>query len=211
MSTPSPTFAAAPALSTHAPGAPGRAEVEDHIAAIYRARYGADVRQFAPTLVSLRDDDGALLAAAGYRSAADGPLFLERYLDAPVEQRLAGAAPALPSRAHIVEVGHLAAARAGEGRRLVGLLGPHLAALGHQWVVSTLIEELRRLFLRLGITPLALGVADPALLGEAEAARWGSYYDHRPLVLAGRIDQALAALAAMTRRTAPGEHAGAPA
>ncbi len=84
--------------------------------------------------------------------------------------------------------------RAGEGRRLILLLGPHLAGQGFEWVVSTLTQELRNLFVRMGVAPLALGVADPAVLGD-EAAQWGSYYDHRPLVLAGRLDAALQMLA----------------
>ncbi len=186
--------AARPALRMHAPGDAGRAEVERFIAAVYRQRHGADVRHFTHTLVSLREETGELVAAAGYRAADQAPLFLERYLGVPVETRLADAAGVAPARSCIVEVGHLAASRAGEGRRLVLLLGPHLAARGYQWVVSTLTEELRHLFLRLGIAPLALGVADPAVLGE-EAVRWGSYYDHRPVVLAGQIDLALRALA----------------
>ena len=57
-------------------------------------------------------------------------------------------------------------------------------------MVSTLTEELRRLFLRIGVTPLTLGAADPAALGD-EAVHWGSYYEHRPLVLAGHLPQAL--------------------
>lgn len=188
------TVAAVPRLRVHAPGDPGRAAVEDFIRGIYSERYGADVRQFARSLVSLRDGDDELVAAAGYRAADQSPLFLERYLGTPIEARLAGAAPAAPARSRIVEVGHLAAGRAGEGRRLVLLLGPHLASQGFQWVVSTLTEELRHLLLRLGIMPMPLGVADPAMLGD-EAARWGSYYDHRPMVLAGRIDHALKSLA----------------
>jgi len=186
--------AVAPRLRVHAPGGPGRAEVEEFIRGVYLERHGADVRQFAQSLVSLHDGDGELVAAAGYRAAADAPLFLERYLGVPVETRLAAGAPVAPARSRIVEVGHLAAGRAGEGRRLVLLLGPHLASEGFQWVVSTLTEELRHLLLRLGIAPMVLGVADPAMLG-GEAARWGSYYDHRPMVLAGQIDQALKSLA----------------
>lgn len=186
-------------LRVHGPGTPGRAEVEDFIGGVFHARYGADVRQFAPILVGLHDAAGELVAAAGYRAADLGPLFLERYLGGPVESRLATESWAVPSRSRIVEVGHLAAVRAGEGRRLVLLLGPHLAAEGFRWVVSTLTEELRQLFVRLGIVPMALGVADPTLLGD-EVGRWGSYYDHRPVVLAGQIDQALKALA--RRRTA---------
>ena len=183
-----PTSQRPGALQVHHSGDASRPAVEAFIAAVYRQRYGAEVRAFAPTLVSLRDADGETVAAAGYRSAADGPLFLERYLGTAVDRPLAAA------RTEIVEVGHLAATRAGEGRRLITRLGPHLAALDFRWVVGTLTEELRHLFLRLGIAPQALGVADPALLGDAAAA-WGSYYDHRPVVLAGALAPALQVLA----------------
>ena len=168
---------------------PRRAEVEAFISGIYAERYGARLSAFAPWLVARYDEQG-LVAAAGYRAAGDGPLFLERYLDAPVEQLLDPA----PARGGIVEVGHLVARRAGEGRRLILQLGPLLAAQGYRWVVSTLTEELRLLFLRLGVAPLALGVADPQRLGEA-AADWGSYYEHHPVVLAGSLEAALQALA----------------
>jgi hypothetical protein len=173
----------------YGPGTPGRQAVEHFIASIYRQHYGAEVQSFAPQLVARLDDRGHVLAAAGWRAADAGALFLERYLPNPVHHSLGAV------RESIVEVGHLAAGRAGEGRKLILQLGPHLAALGFQWVVSTLTEELRHLFLRLGIAPQALGVADPGLLGEEEAARWGSYYQHQPVVLAGAIGPALAALA----------------
>lgn len=175
-------------LVLYRPQAPGRAEVERFIADIYRERYGAEVSGFAPRLVARHDDQGQILAAAGFRPAESEALFLERYLEHPVHQTLR------TSRARIVEVGHLAAARAGEGRKLILQLGPLLAAQGFHWVVGTLTEELRHLFLRLGIAPQALGVADPSMLG-ADATRWGSYYDHHPVVLAGAIGPALAVLA----------------
>jgi hypothetical protein len=176
-------------LRVHGLHDPGRAEVEAFIRGVFREHYGAALTAFAPVLVSLSDDDG-IVAAAGYRRADGGPLFLERYLDAPVDAMLAMHAGAAPSRAGIVEVGHLAAVRAGEGRRLILQLGPHLAAQGFQWVVSTLTEELRQLFLRIGVAPLALGHADPAVLGD-DAQAWGRYYEHRPVVLAGHLHQAL--------------------
>jgi AcrR family transcriptional regulator len=182
-----------PRLRMHRRGDPGRAEVEAFVADVFARRFGASLRDFAPCLVSLHDGDG-IVAAAGYRRAGDGPLFLEAYLDAPVERLLAPGAGTAPSRPAIVEVGHLAAARAGEGRHLIRLLGAHLATQGFQWVVGTLTEELRHLFVRLGVAPLALGRADPRLLGDA-ARCWGSYYDHSPVVLAGFLPQALRQLA----------------
>jgi hypothetical protein len=191
------------ALAVHGPDDPGREEAQAYIREVYARRFGADVRGFAPILVSLRDDSG-IVAAAGYRDARAAPLFLERYLAAPVETLLASSQGLLPPRRTIVEVGHLAATRAGEGRRLILQLGPHLAQQGYQWVASTLTEELRRLFLRIGVTPLTLGVADPAALG-SEAVHWGTYYDHRPLVLAGHLPQAMRQLARRQRAagTAP--------
>lgn len=183
--------AASPRFALHLPGDPGRAAVEAFIRGVYAEHYGAALRGFAPTLVSLRDGD-QLVAAAGYRSAAE-PLFLERYLDRPVDKLLTGLAGA-PKRASIVEVGHLASRRAGEGRRLILRLAEHLGALQVQWVVSTLTEELRQVFARMGVQPVALGIADPARLG-ADAADWGRYYDHHPLVLAGSLPLALRRLA----------------
>ena len=180
--------AATSCLAHYAAGTPGRAEVEQFIAGIFRERFGADLRHFAPMLVARRDADGDLVAAAGYRAADTGPLFLERYLDTPVHETLGA------RRARIVEVGHLAASRAGEGRKLILQMGPHLAGLDFQWVVGTLTVELRHLFMRLGIAPQALGVADPGVLGD-DAAHWGAYYDHHPVVLAGAIGPALQALA----------------
>jgi hypothetical protein len=181
-------------LRLHLPGQPGRPEVEDFIGGVYARRYGATVHHFAPVLVGLHDADGAITAAAGYRSAGDGPLFLERYLDAPVDMVLARHAARPPARPEIVEIGHLAAGRAGAGRRLMLLLGPHLAQRRFRWAVCTLTRELRQMMLRLGVTPLALGAADPSALGD-EAAAWGSYYAHEPVVLAGEVQPALRRLA----------------
>lgn len=176
------------------PADPGRAELETFVQRVFSQRYGAVVDDFAPVLVGLYDPLEGLVAVAGYRGAAGGPLFLERYLAAPVEEQLWACAASPLGREAIVEVAHLAASRAGEGRRLIALLGQHLALQGFEWVVSTLTAELRHLFVRLGVTPLALGAADPQRLGEL-AARWGSYYEHQPVVLAGNLSQALNQLA----------------
>lgn len=178
-----------PELTLHGIGDPRRKAVEAFISEVYARRYGAKVPHFAPVLVSLREN-GELLAAAGYRSAASETLFLESYLPAPVEVMLAANSDAHPARAGIVEVGHLASNRGGEGRRLVQLLAPHLAAEGFDWVVGTVTQELRPMLARLGVAPLTLGAADPGLLGD-DASHWGSYYEHHPVVLAAHLRRGL--------------------
>lgn len=182
------------ALRLHRPGDTGRLEVEDFIRDVYARRYGARLSAFAPTLVSLRGDSGEVLAAAGYRPAAVAPLFLERYLAQPVEALLSPRDGPPVARASVVEVGHLAACRAGEGRRLIRTLAPHLAEAGHQWVVSTVTRELLHLFGRLGVVPLPLAPARAAALG-ADAGEWGRYYQHGPQVMAGFLPRLLGTLA----------------
>lgn len=172
-----------------------RPVVERFIGGVYADRYDAQVPSFMPQLVSRSSADGELLAAAGYRSAAE-PLFLERYLDVPVDQLIAQhGGGLLPPRARIVEVGHLAARRAGHGRALILQLASYLNEQRVEWVVSTLTEELRHLFERMGVQPLELGRADPTRLG-AGAQAWGRYYAHRPMVLAGHLPTVLERLAA---------------
>lgn len=187
-------------LELHPGPSPRRDAVEALIRSVYHLRYRAHPPAFAPVLVSLSDADGPV-AAAGYRPAAGGPLFLERYLGQPVEQLLPAQAGVTTRREQVVEVGHLAAMRAGEGRELIHDLTQHLVDAGYTWVVSTVTRELRLLFLRLGITPLALGAADPSVLGD-EQRSWGCYYDHEPVVLAGYLPQAMPRLAQARQRTA---------
>lgn len=186
---PPSAFPVAGRLTAHTPCDPQRTEVERCIRQTYAQRYGALVPAFAPVLLALREG-GQVLAAAGYRRAADGPLFLESYLAAPVEQLIAAQAGRPVARAQIVEVGHLAAPRRGEGRRLVQLLGPFLLHEGFDWVVGTVTQELQLMLVRLGLVPLLLGPAHPDALGD-QAQYWGSYYQHTPVVLAIHLRRSL--------------------
>jgi hypothetical protein len=183
-------------MRLHRAGDAGRADAEQFVQSIYAACYGARVPSFAPVLVTL-EADGKTVAAAGYRRAL-APLYLERYLGVPVERAIAATGRPVPSRGRIVEVGHLASARPGEGRRLMALLAAHLAESGAEWVVSTATEGLRGMLARIGMVVLELGEARGDILGP-EHASWGSYYEHRPSVLAGEL---LANLPRLHRRSA---------
>jgi hypothetical protein len=180
-----------PRFATLRIGDPCRADVEAFIAAIYERRYGARIAEWAPTLVA-SFQGGRVSAAAGYRRSIQ-PLFLERYLDRPIERAITECTGERVSRAEIVEVGHFASSHPGEGRRLMLPLAQHLSAIGCRWVVSTTTQALRTLMCRLGLAPLAIGAADPRRLG-AGAEDWGRYYDHAPVVVAGHLPRSLATL-----------------
>jgi len=180
-------------LSVHDQTEPGRSDVEALIRRVYALRYRAVVLDFTPTLVSLRREAG-VVAAAGYRLASQQTLFLERYLDAPIESLLGAHAAPMPRREQVFEVGHLAAARAGAGRDLIVRLCEHLIDQGCEWVVATVTQELDQLFVRAGVEPIRLASANADALGGAAGA-WGSYYEHSPTVLAAHLPSALSRLA----------------
>jgi hypothetical protein len=170
-------------------GTPGRDAAEAFIASTFHARYGANIHSFAPNLMVLERYPG-IYAAAGWRCAGDEPLFLETYLDDPVESLLAHAAGQPVARHGIVEVGHLSSTGRGGSVDVISGLSRHLARLGFEWVVFTATAELISIFSRLSLPLLALAPADPARLGAA-ARDWGTYYDTRPVVVAGPIRLAL--------------------
>ncbi len=69
-------------------GETGRADLEAYVRTRFAAKHGAEVRTFMPTLISFRDRQGELRGVAGIRGAEESRLYLEHYLDRPVEERL---------------------------------------------------------------------------------------------------------------------------
>mgnify|MGYP002737333918 CR=1 FL=1 len=171
------------------PDSPRRAGTEAFIRRIFARRYGADIADFAPNLWLLEQGHRAI-AAAGWRPAGEGPLFLERYLDVPIEQALVRPAWQSVCREDIVEVGHLAAEKAGGSLRMIVTMSEALHRMGYAWVVFTATRELVGIFHRLGLPLLAIAQADPSRLGDA-AKNWGSYYATHPIIVGGRIQLGL--------------------
>ena len=165
---------------------PQRAGFEAFIAARFGRAYGARLTHFLPHLLGVRDALERWQAAAGYAAAGVQELFLEQYLDAPIEEALGRALGRPIARNDVVEVGNLAAVSAGMARALIPLLARHLHRMGYRWVAFTATRPLRTSFQRLGLRPLALAAADPARLPDGGVS-WGSYYAQDPVVMAGRI------------------------
>lgn len=181
-------------LELVAPGHPERRALEAFIADEFARIHGARVQHFCRMLVACRDACGKLVGALGYTAARDGALFLEHYLDLPVETAIAGKAGQAIARADIVEVGNLAGRCAGAARALIVFMTRHLFQQGYTWVAFTATRALLNSFARLRLLPTVLADADPGRLGEAGRA-WGSYYASRPQVMFGNIGYGHAQLA----------------
>ncbi|MDT0635875.1 thermostable hemolysin [Spectribacter hydrogenooxidans] len=189
MTMNNPVVALNSGLTHYGPGAQDRAIVEKFVATHYERHYQACIDEFYPQLLALHDARG-LRACVGFRGAETGPLFLEQYLEAPVENLLRARVGIEIGRAHIVEVGGLAADGAGACRFLIPRVAKWLVGRGFVAVAFTATRRVSNSFRRLRLTPADLGIADPVCLhGGSEV--WGRYYDFGPRVFAGRLAAAI--------------------
>jgi hypothetical protein len=81
--------ASSPRLEPIHPTHPLRTPCEQFIGARFEQAHGARIAHFSPYLLGVRDALDRWRAAAGYTPADGRRLFLEQYLDAPVEHLLA--------------------------------------------------------------------------------------------------------------------------
>lgn len=163
-----------------------RVEIEQFIASIFHQTCGAKVRFFLPTLMSLRDLDGKLIAACGIRSAGSERLFLENYMDQPVEKLLSERTGLDVLREEIVEIGNYSVAEMGMSRMLISAIFDQLHATSKQWAVFTAVQLVRNALIKQNIFPRILCDADIRKLPVAEQSEWGDYYEQNPQVMAIR-------------------------
>jgi hypothetical protein len=182
-----------PEFNLHRKGSPNRCDVEQHIADVFAATYGAEVTEFAPFLMSLVCA-GNVSAAAGIRPAATGPLFLEQYLDSPVEQALSNCYGKSIDRDEIFELGNLAALRSGVCQLFYLIMAGVIARTKLKHVVFSGTKEVQRGLHKLGFHMETIVAADPSRLGDA-AANWGTYYASDSQVMAIDRDKSMKALA----------------
>jgi hypothetical protein len=170
-------------------GHPLRARVEDFIGARFRDAHGARITHFMPRLFAIFNKRGKVLAALGIRPASEA-LFLEHYLDQPIETLIADlplAADRPVQRDRLVEIGNLASIDRNASLRLFRFLAAYLIEQGFEWASFTGGETLRRIFALIGIETVSLGKATQERLPAGDR-HWGRYYDDNPCILAGRVD-----------------------
>ncbi len=165
---------------------PDRPEVEKFIQRIFRQAYGANVRNFMPKILCLRDTQRHLRAVAGMRYAEKEDLFLERYLDKPVEDVIASHAGVAVFRHGIVEIGNLAVEDPLYTRLLMAVLGRYFYSTDAEWLVFSALPVVINAVARMKHSMLVLGNASLDCIPPEERADWGSYYQHRPKVVALR-------------------------
>lgn len=167
-------------------GTPFRDELEKFIAAAFRDQHGAQIGSFMPDLLGMRNVSGELRAVAGYRTAQQEQLFLEQYLDQPVESVLSAKLARPVERGQIIEIGNLASNGCRQARHLVSLLPRYLLDRGYSWVVFTATGLVRNVLESVGAELIELAVADHSRITIGNDV-WGAYYRNDPRVMAGYL------------------------
>jgi hypothetical protein len=167
---------------------PLRSELEDYIARRYARRHQAAIEHYLAHLLALKKGL-RIYAALGLNSAHHQDLFLEVYLDKPVEQVISQQLCTPVDRAGIIEIGNLAASQRSASTLLFTLLSALLDQAGYRWIVFTATPYVQALVAGMGFSLHAIGEAKPERINTAD--NWGSYYETRPQVMVGCIDETM--------------------
>ena len=154
--------------------------IADRYASVHDARPAIDY----PSYCVIDGPEGPR-AALGYRRADEGTLFLERYLDRPIELILGHQLGRPVARRNIVEIGDHASA---QPQATVALWAAAAELLKDEAdiAVAVVTAPLRSMFRRIGLTFHEIAPACSERLGR-HAADWGDYYAADPVVCAGDI------------------------
>ncbi len=167
---------------------PYRSVMENYVAEGFLSRYGAQVQHFLPHFLVLQDGRETC-GVVGMQAAGKSILFLEQYLNNPVEQEISAGFQRPVDRAKVVEIGNLVSGRSGSSYLMFAVLTALLYRSGFHWMIFTATEQVERIIQRMGFTPLSLSNADPERLKDG-ASQWGTYYETRPKVQAGHLPTA---------------------
>jgi phosphoglycolate phosphatase-like HAD superfamily hydrolase len=96
----------------------------------------------------------------------------------------------------VIEFGQLASFAHGNSPIHFFLMAEKLVEQGYEWCIFTATDPLHALMKRLGLTPTVIAEASAERVPEAEKI-WGTYYQHKPRVLAGNLVEGYQHLSAL--------------
>lgn len=167
-----------------------RTEIERYIAKQFQTAHGANIKDFLPLFLSLRCNN-KLSAVTGICPAGNHPLFIEQYLDTPIEDEINRFSSQNVQRSAIAEIGNLAATQRGSSQLLFILLAATLHQANIEWLTFTATPQVQKMIGKLGFQLHPIKEASPLCLHHSSVKNWGSYYDSKPMVVVGRLDEAM--------------------
>jgi hypothetical protein len=166
--------------------------VEAYVHDKFNESYAANVQHFLPYFLTLKCNDN-ICSVVGFRLAESGPLYLEKYLQHPIEQEIGMRFNTAIQRESVIEIGNLVSTWRGSSQLLFILLTDLLMRINREWVVFTATKDVEHLLQKMHFTLIPLGEASKNMLGD-EKDQWGSYYQDKPRLILGHIPSAMSRL-----------------
>lgn len=147
--------------------------------------YGANLKMFMPQAICYLDKKTCIRAAAGFQSASNS-LYLEQYLNEPVENAIARAFDTpIPKRSQIVELGNFASNTPGATRQFIVRLGKYFLRKNFRWIVLTATQSIKASFEKMGVSNAMVIICDAKVDQlKDNVTNWGTYYENDPKVIA---------------------------
>lgn len=166
-----------------------RSKAEAAVKKIFRSAHGADITSFLPCLLTAEINQ-RIAAVVGVRSAVNQPLFLEQYLNFPIETAIKNINGLDISRTSLVEIGNLVSCKTGVSRQLFIVLAFALERVNIEWVSFTATSQVEQLLAKLSLMPVVIGQANEESLVNG-TDNWGTYYVDSPNVCVGNVYNAV--------------------
>ena len=174
-------------------GLNGYTEACNYIHRRFARQYDAQINTFMPR-IAIMHRDGVIKAAAGLRRADQNTvLFIEHYLDEPIETILINhfGTPDIV-RENTAEIGNLAATGPGAIPGLFAHYAAVLEALGIEYLTCNATPQVQAIIQHLGLPFEGLIRAERCRIPDPE--QWGRYYDTPSHVMAAPVAGILTAL-----------------
>ena len=167
------------------PDSAERCSLEHRVRSGFGMHFGACIEGFMPQLAFYRHASGST-GVIGIRRAVDEQLFLEHYLDTPIDAVILRSSGIRVQRDRIAEVGQFVV----DDREIVGSffrdLVPFLRSEGFDWVCFTGTRRIRTLLASIGFAGFSIASASLERITDARDD-WGTYYEHEPEVIVGKL------------------------
>lgn len=166
-----------------------RTETETFIKESYFKAYGAIITYFFDTLLVVVNEQGAIQAAIGFQNPTHKPLFLEQYLERPIEHYIFNHFQSNIDRQEIAEIGNFSSINKQAAKLLIPMLLSVLLSRNYKFVALTATQSLFEKFIHLQLEPITISSAHAEKLS-SEQRSWGSYYSTHPKVVIGDLKRA---------------------
>ncbi|CAG9298147.1 thermostable hemolysin [Celerinatantimonas diazotrophica] len=154
----------------------------------YKRAFNAQLDEFMPVFLTLFEGE-KIVSVCGIRAANTSPLFLEQYLDQSAETLVSNALGTEVKRSELIEFGQLASFSMGFSREHFHLMAQKLINQGFRYCIFTATQPLMALMKRMGLSLNIVHNADDSRV--TNVSRWGSYYQHRPQIVVGCLQEGL--------------------